>query len=271
MPATVVLLVALTVAAPLTSPAQAPVMPAASVSASSASGSKVWLGREAEFEEFLKSAPISRIEEVPIGVTKPVRAYFEPGGLVSSVVFKPLQPGRSKGGFFESYKSEIAAYELDKLLGLGMVPPTVERRAKHDMGSAQLWVENCVWLKTKDPNTSGDIVRWNRQVYRQRVWDNLTGNIDRNEGNLLIDPQWNLILIDHSRAFTSTTKMPFPMTRIDRPFYERLKALTEDDLKTHLDGLLFDGPKSLLKRRDLIVKHFEKLIKEKGEPAVLIP
>jgi hypothetical protein len=271
MPAVVALLVALTVAADTFPQSQAPVVPAASVSAPAASGSKTWLGRETEFEEFLKTAPISRIEEVPIGVTKPVRAYFEPGGLAASVVFKALRPGRSSGGFFESYKSEIAAYELDKLLGLGMVPPTVERRAKHDVGSAQLWVEDCVWLKTKDPNTSGDIGRWNRQVYRHRVWDNLTGNIDRNEGNLLVDPNWNLILIDHSRAFTSTTKMPFPMTRIDRPFYEKLKALTEDDLKAHLDGLLFDGPKSLLKRRDLIVKHFEKLIKEKGEAAVLIP
>ena len=271
MLAAAALLVALTAVADQAPQTQTAVVPATSVSAPSSAGAKIWVGREAEFEEFLKAAPITRIEEVPIGVTKPMRAYFEPGGLVASVVFKPLQPGRSKGGYFESYKSEIAAYELDKLLGLGMVPPTVERRAKHDLGSAQLWVEHCVWLKTKDPNTSGDIARWNRQVYRHRVWDNLTGNIDRNEGNLLVDPQWNLILIDHSRAFTSTTKMPFPMTRIDRPFYEKLKALTEDDLKTHLDGLLFDGPKSVLKRRDLIVKHFEKLIKEKGEAAVLIP
>ena len=29
--------------------------------------------------------------------------------------------------FQDSWKTEIAAYELDKLLGLGMVPATVER------------------------------------------------------------------------------------------------------------------------------------------------
>ena len=36
-------------------------------------------------------------------------------------------------------KSEIAAHELDKLLGLNMVPPTVERRYKGDMGAAVMW------------------------------------------------------------------------------------------------------------------------------------
>ena len=33
-------------------------------------------------------------------------------------------------GYWESYKSEIAAYELDKLLGMDMVPPSVEKRVE---------------------------------------------------------------------------------------------------------------------------------------------
>jgi hypothetical protein len=189
---------------------------------------------------------------------------------VGGVVFKRLPPGR-RDGYFESYKSEIAAYRLDQLLGLGMVPPTVERKYERELGSAQLWVENCKLLKQIDPNASKDIAAWNRQVYRQRVWDNLTGNIDRNAGNLLVDSAFNLILIDHSRAFGNTLQMPFPMTRIDREFFERLKALTQEDLKTNLSGLLFDGPGALLKRRDYIVKHFEQLIAKEGEAAVLIP
>jgi hypothetical protein len=103
------------------------------------------------------------------------------------------------------------------------------------------------------------------------VWDNLIANIDRNAGNLLVDPSWNLILIDHSRAFTRTDKMPFPMTRIDREFFARLKGLTEDEIVARLGPWLMDGPKPLLKRRDKIVQHFEKLIAEKGEPLVLVP
>lgn len=233
-------------------------------------GSKVWIGREAEFEEFLASAPIERIEQIPVGVTKPQRAFLAPGGLAASLVFKPLTPAR-KSGYWESYKAEIAAYELDKLLGLGMVPPTVERRIGGKLGSAQLWVDNCVLLKDRDTTKAPNIGAWNRQVYRQRVWDNLTGNIDRNQGNLLMDEAWNLILIDHSRAFTSTTRMPFEMRRIDREFLERLKALDEATVKERLGKWLFDGPKPLLKRRDRIVEHFEKLIARQGELAVLIP
>jgi hypothetical protein len=78
------------------------------------------------------------------------------------------------------------------------------------------------------------------------------------------------VLIDHSRCFTGiSSKFKFPMTRIDRPFFERLKALTKEDLETHLRGLLVDGTKGLLKRRDRIVAEFEKLIAERGEAAVL--
>ncbi len=243
---------------------------AAATAAARPTGSKIWIGHEAEFEAFLESAPIERIEQIPVGVTKPQRAFLAPGGLAASLVFKPLTPSRTRG-YWESYKAEIAAYELDKLLGLGMVPPTVERRVEGKVGSAQLWVDDCVLLKDRDTTKAPNIGAWNRQVYRQRVWDNLTGNIDRNQGNLLMDEAWNLILIDHSRAFTATTRMPFEMRRIDREFFARLKALDEATLKERLGKWLFDGPKPILKRRDRIVEHFEKLIAKQGEPAVLIP
>ena len=78
-------------------------------------------------------------------------------------------------------------------------------------GSLQLWVENVVYMRDRDPSNAPDTLAWNRQVYRWRVWDNLIANIDRNQGNLLLDPVWNLILIDHSRAFTNEQKMPFAM------------------------------------------------------------
>jgi len=264
-------LVAASASSPAGQAAQAPAPPAATSAAPAhPTGSKIWIGHEKEIEEYIKTAPIDHVTKVPVGVTHPLHAFFAPGGPAAGVVFKALAPGRREG-YFESYKSEIAAYRLDQLLGLGMVPPTVEREYQRELGSAQLWVENCKLLKQVDPNTSKDINAWNREVYRQRVWDNLIGNIDRNAGNLLVDADFNLILIDHSRAFASTMQMPFPMTRIDRPFFERLKALTAQDLKTNLNGLLFDGPGPLLKRRDHIVKYFEQLIAKEGEAAVLIP
>jgi hypothetical protein len=232
-------------------------------------GSKSWIGREAEFEAFLKQARVEKVTDVPVGVTKPKRVFVAPGGLAGSFVFKALIPSRTTG-FWESYKAEIAAYELDKVLGMGMVPPTVERKVDGATGSAQLWVEHCTLLRDNDTTKAPDMAAWNRQVYRQRVWDNLTANIDRNQGNLLMDQAWNLILIDHSRAFTASTTMPFPMNKIDKEFYTKLKALDEVTIKERMGKWLFDGPKPLLKRRDRIIEHFDKMIAQWGEAGVFV-
>ena len=71
------------------------------------------------------------------------RCTLRPGGPVARMAWKTLAPGIYRG-FFASYKNEIAAYELDKLLKLDMVPPTVERQLQGITGAAQLWVENVV-------------------------------------------------------------------------------------------------------------------------------
>ena len=207
---------------------------------------------------------------MPVGVTKPKRAFFEPGGLARAAIVKHLPMGQ-RSGFWEAYKSEVAAYELDRMLGLDMVPVTVERRVGDDLASVQLWVEDSRLLKEVDQKLCPRPIEWAKQVCRQRVFDNLVANIDRNAGNMLVDGEWNIILIDHSRAFAAD-RMPFEkeMTRIDRELFERLKALDQAGLMQRIrPWVLGDGPvKGLLKRRDKIVAHFEKLARERGEAAV---
>jgi len=235
-----------------------------------AAGSKVWLGRYAEFEEYLKAAPIETIGDIPIGVTKPKRAFFIKGGIAGSAALKYLPTGL-KSGYWEAYKSEIAAYKLDRILGLDMVPPTVERRVGSDLASLQLWVEGCTHLAKRDQSQCPRPIVWAKQVCRQRAFDNLIANIDRNAGNLLVDDDWNLVLIDHSRAFASST-MPFmkQMTRIDREFYERLKALDEATLMREIKPwvLTTGSVRDILKRRDKIISHFDRLASETNEAAV---
>lgn len=239
-----------------------------------ANGAKVWIGHYAEYEEFLRTAPIQKLADIPIGVLRPNRGYFPPGGLAKSAAVKKLKPGLRQG-YWESYKSEIAAYEVDRLLGMDMVPVTVERRVDGELASAQLWAEDCRMQKELKGESSPDTTRWNRQVFRHRVFDNLIANIDRNAGNLLIDKDWNLILIDHSRAFTSTQTLPFEkqMLKIDREFYERVKSLDEARLKERVGKWVLDDGwiRAILKRRDKIVQRFEALVKEKGEDAVFVP
>jgi hypothetical protein len=272
------LLVAATWLAALPLAAQAPAPPAPSEAAAATVtapvaervGAKIWLGRHAEFEEYLRTARIERVEKVPIGVTKPERGFFAPGGLVPSAAVKHLPMGQ-RSGFWEAHKSEIAAYQLDRLLGLDMVPVSVERRVGSDLAAVVLWVEGCKHLKDVDQSACPRPIEWAKQVCRQKVFDNLIANIDRNAGNLLVDGEWNLVLIDHSRAF-ARDKMPFEkeMTRIDRAFFERLKALDEASvMKQVRPWVLGDGTaRAILKRRDKIVAQFEKLARERGEATV---
>jgi hypothetical protein len=253
------------------------VQPAPSSSETRPASSKIWKGRDAEFEEFLRSATIARTSSVPVGITAPRHGYFEPGGLAAGAAIKKLPPGRV-GGFFESYKSEIAAYKLDRLLQLDMVPPTVERRIDGEMASVQLWVEHTRMLKDvraaheRDPDGG----RWNRQLHRVQVFDDLVGNIDENAGNLLFDPQWNFIKIDHSRAFTGTGTLPFDVEKtikqIDRPFFERIKALDRESVKRAIGDLLIENGalEALVLRRDRIVSGFERLAQKTGQANVFV-
>jgi hypothetical protein len=231
---------------------------------------KTWLPDPKPFEEYLKSAEVVSMENLKVGVTRPRRAELAPGGPVTAMAWKPIRPGRY-GGFWESYKAEIAAYEMDKLLGLGMVPPTVEKRVKGEVGAAIMWVAPTESFKqlggvpgqkgVKTPPAS-QAPAWNRQITRAKMFDDLIGNIDPNLGNWLIDPAWNLILIDHTRAFTSTKDLYHQLVAIDPELWERMKALDEATLTSALESWLDKGAiKAILQRRDKMQQVIDKLPK----------
>ena len=253
-------------------PAQAVAAPAAAQTAQPAS-SKIWVGRYQEFEEFLRTAEIERTTNVSTGVLGIKRAYFKPGGLAASAALRSVKPGKYSG-FFESYKGDIAAYKLDRLLELDMVPPTVERRYNGDPISLQLWAQDMKMLKEviEKQLKPTDLDPYNFQLRRQKVFQNLVGNLDPNQGNILFDPAWNVVLIDFSRAFTMTRVLKFEATAIDRPFLERIKTLDRDTLRRELGEFVEAGSvEAILMRRDDIIKAFDKLAKQKGEAQVYLP
>jgi hypothetical protein len=258
------------VAVPALGAAQAPAVsaPPAATQTVPPLCARTWDGRNAEFEEFIRSTPIERMEDVPVGVTKPKRAFFKADGLCGSIAWKVLPPGRPNG-YWESYKSEVAAYELDKLLALNMVPPSVEKKWKGDIGAAILWMPTVRTWKTAQKEKTPP--HWDVQAVRMKMFDNLIGNIDRNAGNLLIDAEWHLFLIDHSRAFTGARNLPFPMGRIDKDLWERMQALDEGTLTTVL-GRWVDrgGIRAMLARRDKMQGAIDKLLQSRPAATVYI-
>ncbi len=253
-------------------PTPAPSPPATS------SDSRVWIGRYSEYENFLSTVEIERTESFSAGVTGgTMHAFFKPGGLAAEGALRSLRPGRHDG-FFESYKSEAAAYRLDRLLELDMVPPTVERVYDRRMVTLQLLVHHTKMLKDVSAQNlrAADRVKWDYQVHRMWVFDDLVANIDENTSNLMFDPETNFIKVDCSRCFTDMLVQPFEIgkrfSQIDRPFFDRVKALDQATVKREI-GAFVEGSaiSALFWRRDAIVKAFEKLVRQKGEAQVFGP
>jgi hypothetical protein len=226
--------------------------------ASQGASSKIWLGRHAQIEDFIRNAKVVGREEIQVGVTKPQRMLLEPGGPVAAIAWSGVH-GRYRG-YWDSYKADIAAYEVDKLLQLDMVPPVVEKRHEGELGRASMWVDNVRMWDVKEPVKAPDPVAFQLQSTRMKMFDNLIGNTDRNQGNLLVDPAYNLILIDHTRAFTAGDTLTTKMSRIDRDLWQRMLSLTEAQLKEKIERWVSGGQiKDVFKRRDIMAREIAKL------------
>ena len=222
-------------------------------------GAKIWVGRYQEIEEYLRTAEcVSRQGTDPFKAT---RCTLPPGGPFARMAWRALQPGIYRG-FWESYKTEIAAYEVDKLLKMDMVPPSVERQIQGVNGAAQLWVDNAFGVKEGDSPDGPHRVSWENQLTRMTMFDNLIGNRERNRGNMLRDAEWNVILLDHSRAFGAGSELPYKMSRIDRDYWTRIEGLTRSQLDPVLRAWLDENQiKAILDRRDKMRAEIKSLLK----------
>jgi hypothetical protein len=243
---------------------------------------------DAEIEAFLAEAEIVKTSSIPTGTTLPRKLTLKGEGFEAFAVFKNIDIERRKvtekiNGrkhfslvWHDSYRYDIAAYEIDRLLGLDRVPPVVPRAIKQNSGAVSIWLAKTVTatdlaLKLKvDPP---DQERWNQQRLIMQVFDNLVANRDSNLGNHLIDPNWRLWFIDCTRCFGVTKKIYYPLEKIshcERGLWRGLKSLKEEEIQESLAPHLEQPEiKALMARRDKMVQHFQKLIDERGEAAVL--
>lgn len=241
----------------------------------------------AQIKDFLKNAKITKVRNTDKGVTAPRRVTLSDGTVTHDAVFQAIDDRQTVAhltgargpqtelNFVDSYKYNIAAYEIATLLGLEqMMPVYVERRWNGQVGSISWFVatqmDESERLKKKiEPPRPTD---WNQQMYRMRVFSSLLRDTDRNLTNVLITPDWKVMMIDFSRAFRLQPELLHlkDLNKIDRNLLARLQTLTPDEVRAVANNFVTKAElDALFQRRDLLVAHFKQLIAELGEDKVL--
>jgi len=233
--------------------------------------------------EALSTGKIIEREQMSRGIAKNIKLKIEFKGVRFKAVMRLIDvTEKEKTGsqrmvvkYRDSYIFESAAFELSELLGIGRVPPTAERYVGDTGSTVQIWMEETapedIMLKEgrlRPPDKS----RWWKQKALMWVFDALVANTDRNQGNLLIDEDWNLWLIDHTRAFRETSVL-FDVEHLDlceRKLWSALREIDDETIRERLEPYLTSAELTkLFLRKKKLIKHFDKRIKKYGEEKIL--
>jgi hypothetical protein len=236
-------------------------------------------------ERFLARARVRAMRDIGTGVTLPQRATLELDGTERWAVFKTIdikKPGITQFGrgsemnFQDSWKCEIPAYVVDLMIGLKMVPATVERTINGQQGSLQWWIQSVMSEADRlDKRVAPpDPEAFERRMLKMHLFDELIANVDRHLNNVRITADFDLRLIDHSRSFRATRELKDParLTRFSRSLLDAIATLDYRELRDRTVRWLEDGQiRAVLIRRDAILALAKQAVAEKGEAAVIYP
>jgi hypothetical protein len=238
-----------------------------------------------ETEHFLTDASM-KLGQTLGGVTRSRQAILDLNGVSHFAVWKTIDDNRKgvtnlgRGGyeinFKDTWKNEVPAYELDKMLGLKMVPVAISRTYQNREGALIAWVDLGMseadrLKKQLTPPNPGD---WSQKMANVQLFDNLIYNIDRHSNNIYITKDWNVILIDHSRAFRTFSELRTEneLRRFSKSLLEALEKLdrqtVQKKMSKYLEGAQINA---LFARRDAILARARRLVQDQGEAAVLFP
>jgi hypothetical protein len=237
-----------------------------------------------EMERFLLEGEVVDRKGAGKGVTDTIRATLSDGRIKHDAQIQTVdiqrmvfQAGRATElNFKDTYRFNIGAYRLARLLGLNNVPMSVKRKYNGKDGAMTWWIDDVQFDeqgRLKQQNILGpDADRTSKQMHVLRVFDELIQNRDRNLGNIIWTKDWTLWMIDHTRAFRLGKELmkPDQLTRCDRSLLDAMRKLTLDAMTTAMGDIMFkDELVAVIERRDKIVKLFEDRIATRGEAAVL--
>lgn len=228
-----------------------------------------------QIETFLAEAEIVDSGPVTEGVTHTVRATLRHEGVTHDAQIQRVDIARpshatAKGwelNFRDYWGYNIAAYRLGRMLNL-RVPVSVRREIDGELAAVTWWIDDALMTEKtrfRSNQRPPDVTAWNRQMYTVRVFDQLIRNTDRNLANLVITRDWQIWMIDHTRAFRlhHDLENPRQLVMCERGLLEALRSLDYQTLTSELgEYLTRDEIDALMARRDKLVGHFDRQIAE---------
>ena len=231
---------------------------------------------DAQLEKFLAEAEITSRAELKRGSQHAEIFELKGGGLRMRGVFKDIdQAMPGTGGTASRYRNEVAAYWLDRRLGLGMVPPVILRTVGAKEGSLRAIIETAIdvvsirsytglerverdeTLRRLAERYGLDLKELMGQAAKVRTFDALIGNPGReDEDRLWIPRDRKVALVDHERAFANKTEVnaPLPCEYLDPDFRLAIQSLQVEELHAGLSKYLSEEQMgALLARRDGIL------------------
>lgn len=229
-----------------------------------------------EIEGFLSGAEPLFVIPGPAGRTDPWRVRLGREGVERWAQFKYIDRPRP-AAIPDSYRYELAAYALDKHLGLGLVPPVVERAINETLGSLQIFVDDAIReseVKRRDVALD-DPDAHDRALADLRVFINLVADrcdAERDRDILVQRTSGRVFAVDFSQAFSPRpdTVPECGLTRCSRNLYERLRRWDRAEVDRLLGPYLNpDELAGLQARAGAVLGEIRERIRQRGESAVL--
>ena len=200
-----------------------------------------------ELTDFLATGEIIEKKYIGTGVTKPMKITLKKGDKTINAVFKTIDTRPSvKKDYNESdrYHYDVAAYRLDRMIDLQMVPVAIVRKIDGREGVLQYWVENSINEKDREEKEIAfdGFCKKNEQYWMRFIFDILIYNEDRNLTNILwTKNDFMMVFIDHTRAFRLYGNRPkqyrkVPLNVSDL-LIKKLNGLNKENLTDELGAI----------------------------------